>query len=163
MRQHTTLALSLLVAAILTTTTPSTTAVAVPAPVCMRDETEAIVALMASLLVDPNCLRVADDKCPSDSRCLERLARIAHKMPDCLSSASNMHKSQHTRLQQLVDNCKAPVANATNATNTSKSAAGNESYLNEMAMRSTASSAASLSIAMCCLGVMLSIIFVAFV
>lgn len=155
------LALWLLVA-VLTLVAPSTvTSTAdIATPVCVHDETEAIVALMASLLVDPNCLGVADDKCPSDARCLERLARVANKMPDCLSSASNTHKSQRARLQQLVDNCKVPVATTANTTaNASKSAAGNElNNLNETSVRSTASAAATYtySIAACSVAIAFS-------
>ncbi|GAB9466971.1 Elicitin [Globisporangium polare] len=153
------LGLWLLMAAVLT---PSTAAVVAstsePTPVCERDETEAIVALMASLLVDPDCLGVADDKCPSDANCLGRLVRIINKMPDCVSSANNAHKSQRARLQLLVESCKVPVATTTTNTTTSRSATGNEPYVNETSVRSTASAASALtsSIATCCIGVALS-------
>lgn len=151
-----------LLVAIFTLVAPSTsTSTADTAtPVCVHDETEVIVALMASLLVDPNCLGVADDKCPSDARCLERLARVANKIPDCLSSTSSPHKSQRARLQQLADNCKMPVATTANTTvNASKSAEGNElNNLNETSVRSTVSAAVTYtsSIVTCSVAIMLS-------
>lgn len=82
--------------------------------VCSLDETEVVVALMGVVLMNRNCLGVADNKCPVDTKCLSVLEHMTLKMPDCTAGA-NLGPSQRVRLQKLLDKCGPATPKPTSA------------------------------------------------